>query len=58
MKILKALGFAVAVVVVVVALWIEMNYDGGVKAFVDDLISQEGPQINKLEQNFELDIDT
>lgn len=57
MKILRGLGLLVCGVIVVLAVWIHSNYEGGVPAFVDDLISQDGPDVNKLEQQIELDLD-
>lgn len=56
MKFLKALALILSIGVVVVALWIHTSYEGGVPGFVDDLVSSDGPQINKIEQDIELDI--
>ncbi|MCB1246623.1 MAG: hypothetical protein KDB69_05110 [Acidimicrobiia bacterium] len=56
MKVLKALGLLVAAVITVMALWIHTSYEGGVPGFVDDLVSTDGPQVNKIQHEFELDI--
>lgn len=56
MKFLKALALILSIGVVVVTLWIHTSYEGGVRGFVDDLVSSDGPQVNKIEQDIELDI--
>jgi len=57
-KFLKALVLILSAVIVAFALYIHTSYEGGVPAFVDDLVSSEGPDVNKIEQEFELDIDS
>lgn len=56
MKVPKTVGLLLAFMIAAFVGYIEFNYDGGVTPFVDDLVSSEGPQLNKIDQEIELDI--